>query len=172
MPCGVCEGSGFKSDVPSGPNDTAGDLAGGRQVSGLECPACAGTGLSAFSDRSTGLTTPPTIEDDVYAETQVLIYTLRGSHLFPDDRVAQWIADLDGLRTDAPAESQSVIEAIGQDYRQAKRDAAQLAHSGMPGVDGALVFDRETSEIERHLAFLDALMTHAVRQSGLCAGEI
>ncbi len=149
-------------------------MANGGRVSGLACPACAGTGLSGFSVCRTALTAPPSIEDDVYAETQVLIYTLQGSHLFPDDRVAEWIADLDTLQPEAPARSQSVIEAIGRDYRRAKQDAArnvdrQAGHSA-PGIDAALLFERETSEIERHLAFLGALMTHARRQSEAGAG--
>jgi len=97
-------------------------------------------------------------DERLYTSRQVLIYTLRYSHVFPAATTEDWIAGLAAIETAAPERGRSVLTRLRDGFEQAKREHRPGDADKGTGVPARAVFDRETLEIERHLAAIEDLL--------------
>jgi len=176
MLCVVCGGTGIVSgsggDRARGaraPETDAPRPAPGVENPGIVCSACDGTGVT---EDAGGAPSPLNAADELHATRQLLIYTLRYSQVFPARTTGEWIDGLRGLDADAPEAGLAVLTELRAGYGSAKQ-----AHNPAGGPAGAPasgpaagpagdrsvppdthLFDRETTEIERHFDTLEAVL--------------
>ncbi len=151
MHCPICGGTGVVA--VSHESAVAGRT---RTTTGIiSCRGCGGRGVVPEPERA--LPGGSAAEDELHTTRQLLVYTLRYSRVFPPETTDIWIEDLNGLDVRAPEAGRVVLVEFREGYEWAK-------HRHRPGPEAtagdvvAIVFDRETGEIERHIGVLEALM--------------
>ena len=180
MLCPVCQGSGVMK-LPHVPGDRGGWLDQTYDFSGMQCGACNGTGQrpepglatamtrdDCESGRSSEMREPeirepqtPNAEEQLQSGRKALLTALRYCEHLPIDITAGWRADLPLLDVYTPEESLSVLGDIRRGFDLAKDRHRPARDVFLMSVTAELGFEREMSEIERHLRFLEQLMRHA-----------
>lgn len=159
MRCAECAGRGMAAR-PARPGEAGTELWGAGDFPGIACQGCGGTGI-----RTETPPRPPSAEEQLHTERQLLVFALRYNRLFPTETVEAWIESLDGLDVYAPEAGRAILAKLADGYDWAKR---RHRPDG-----GALMaaFAQETAEIERMLALLAALMEHAALWIAAREGE-
>lgn len=160
MQCPDCAGSGIAASPPKprAHEPWSGDPG---DMPGIACPACGGSGIRAAA--GSPRRRPPSAEEQLHIERQLLVFTLRYGRAVPAGEAEDWISALYELSVATPEASAVIVAALRERFDRARPNPR-------PGdrPPPALV-EREADEIERMLGFLAALLEHAAEW--IAAGE-